>query len=89
MKRRDFLASSLAASAALASGSAASAQETKSAARDYYELRFYQLTNGSKTKVMHNYLREAAIPALNRAGIKPLTREQVSLIMGWIKQGAK
>ena len=72
MKRRDFLASSLAASAALASGSAASAQETKSAAHDYYELRFYQLTNGSKTKVMHNYLREAAIPALNRLGINPI-----------------
>ena len=28
-------------------------------------------------------------PLHNRAGIKPLTRDQVSLIMGWIKQGAK
>ena len=72
MKRRDFLASSLAASAALASGGAASAQETKSTARDYYELRFYHLTNGSKRKLMHDYLREAAIPALNRLGIKPV-----------------
>ena len=72
MKRRDFLASSFAASAALASGSASSAQETKSAARDYYELRFYQLTNGPKAKLMHDYLRDAAIPALNRLGINPV-----------------
>ena len=72
MKRRDFLASSLAASATLASGGAANAQESKSAARDYYELRFYQLTNGSKVELMHDYLREAAIPALNRIGIKPV-----------------
>lgn len=28
-------------------------------------------------------------PLHNKAGIKPLTSEQVSLIMGWIQQGAK
>ena len=28
-------------------------------------------------------------PLKNKADIKPLTQEQVSLIMGWIKQGAK
>ena len=28
-------------------------------------------------------------PLHNKAGIEPLTPEQVSLIMGWIKQGAK
>ncbi|HZI31701.1 MAG TPA: c-type cytochrome domain-containing protein [Candidatus Binatia bacterium] len=28
-------------------------------------------------------------PLHNKAGIKPLTQEQISLIMGWIKQGAK
>jgi NIPSNAP len=72
MKRRDFLASSLAASATLASDGAANAQESKHAVRDYYELRFYQLTNGSKVELMHDYLREAAIPALNRIGIKPV-----------------
>jgi NIPSNAP len=72
MKRRDFLASSLAASATLASGGAANAQESKHAARDYYELRFYRLTNASNLKLMHSYLREAAIPALNRIGIKPV-----------------
>lgn len=28
-------------------------------------------------------------PLHNKAGIKPLTSEQISLIMGWIQQGAK
>jgi cytochrome c len=28
-------------------------------------------------------------PPNNKAGIKPLTSEQISLVMGWIKQGAK
>ena len=28
-------------------------------------------------------------PVHNKAGIEPLTTEQISLIMGWIKQGAK
>ena len=72
MKRRDFLGSSLAATTGLASGSMANAQDTKATARDYYELRFYQLTNGSKVKLTHNYLKEAAIPALNRIGIRPV-----------------
>lgn len=71
MKRRDFLASTLAVSAGLASAHADGAEENK-AARDYYELRLYQLTNGSKVRLMHNYLREAAIPALNRIGINPV-----------------
>lgn len=71
MKRRDFLASTLAVSAGLASAPAKGAEEN-TAARDYYELRFYQLTNGSKVKLMHSFLREAAIPALNRLGINPV-----------------
>ena len=71
MKRRDFLASTLAASAGVAQATGAGADENK-AARDYYELRFYQLTNGSKVKLMHSYLRDAAIPALNRMGINPV-----------------
>lgn len=72
MQRRDFLASSLAASVTLASGGAAQAQENKSTACDYYELRFYQLTNASNLRLMHSFLRDAAIPALNRLGIEPV-----------------
>jgi NIPSNAP len=72
MKRRDFLASSLAVPAALASARAGEAQEKKTTAGDFYELRFYQLTGGTKVKLAHDYLREAAIPALNRIGIRPV-----------------
>jgi mono/diheme cytochrome c family protein len=28
-------------------------------------------------------------PPQNRAGIKPLTSEQIGLVIGWVKQGAK
>ncbi len=72
MKRRDFLASSLAASAGLASATAGEAQQDKPGARDFYELRFYELTGGPKVKLFHDYFREAAIPALNRIGIEPV-----------------
>lgn len=72
MKRRDFLASSLAASAALSQPGSAEAQESKASGRDFYELRFYQLTGGPKVKLIHQYLREAAVPALNRIGIEPV-----------------
>jgi hypothetical protein len=28
-------------------------------------------------------------PIPNRAGIKPLTADEIALIIGWVKQGAK
>jgi NIPSNAP len=73
MRRRDFLASSLAASASagLARGEAVGGRKAMKA-REFYELRYYQLQRGSKVDLTHNYLREAAMPALNRAGIKPV-----------------
>lgn len=76
MKRRRFLVSSLAASAlagAPHSNEADAAQSTPAAAeREFYELRKYQLRRGPQTQGIDQYLREAAIPALNRAGIKPV-----------------
>jgi NIPSNAP len=73
MRRRDFLASSLAASASagLAHGETAGGRKSMTA-REFYELRYYQLQRGSKLNLTHDYLREAAIPALNRIGIKPV-----------------
>ena len=76
MKRREFLASSLAASAAsgLAYGEPAGAQGGGAAAaqaRDFYELRYYHL-HRSTAKLANDYLRDAAIPALNRIGIRPV-----------------
>lgn len=43
-----------------------------SAKREFYKLTRYQLRNGPQPKLVNNYLREALVPALNRAGIKPV-----------------
>ncbi|HZT69145.1 MAG TPA: NIPSNAP family protein [Terriglobia bacterium] len=77
MKRREFLASSLAASASagFAYGEADGGQEPTAAgtpSREFYELRYYRLHRGPGVELTNNYLRDAAIPALNRAGIKPV-----------------
>jgi hypothetical protein len=37
---------------------------------EYYELRVYTLKNETQQKLVEDYLRDAAIPALNRAGVK-------------------
>jgi NIPSNAP len=74
MTRRDLLSSSLAASTL--AGLSASGDEPQDrgggTGRDLYELKRYQLRNGPEPKLVNTYLREAAIPALNRAGIKPV-----------------
>lgn len=69
--RRNFLKSSLAASAALGTGiSARAAQPSPSAAaRDYYELRAYRLKPDTSSAVLENYLEKALLPALNARGI--------------------
>lgn len=65
MKRREFITTSLAASA-LASLSAAAAEPK--AAQEYYQLRVYRLKAGADHELLDNYLSKAAIPALNRLG---------------------
>lgn len=73
MKRRDFLKASAAVSALAGLTSTtlkASAAET--AAREYYELRVYRLKEGGDHTALDGYLEKAAIPALNRIGIKPV-----------------
>jgi len=76
MKRREFLASSLAASATsgLAYGETTGGQGTAptgKASREFYELRHYVLHRAMAQRANH-YLRAAAIPALNRVGIGPV-----------------
>ena len=77
MKRRQFLSSSLAASA-LAAGATTSAagagQATGGAAkgREYYELRRYQLKSGPQRKIADAFFRDALVPGLNRLGISPV-----------------
>ena len=75
MRRRRFLASSLAASALAVEASKSAllgAQATGGQGREYYELRRYHLTSGSQKKLTDTYLSEALIPGLNRLGIRPI-----------------
>jgi hypothetical protein len=69
MKRRDFLKSSIAASAL--TGLSTVAAEPKGE-REYYQLRVYRLKPGSNHDLLDGYLEKAAIPAFNRLGIKPV-----------------
>jgi hypothetical protein len=73
MKRREFLTSSVAAAGlgSLLAGANAGAQETgASVAREFYELKLYHLRRGPKTELFDRFYSEAAIPALNRAGVE-------------------
>lgn len=48
------------------------AESSKSVTREFYELRFYHLRRGPMQKRFDDFYREAAIPAMNRAGISPI-----------------
>jgi hypothetical protein len=48
-------------------------------ARQWYEVRRFQLRNGPQQSTTVNYLRDAYVPALNRAGVKPVGVFNVSL----------
>jgi hypothetical protein len=73
LNRRDFLKTSIAASALTAlPGAKASGAETASSAtgRDFYELRAYRLKPGATHALLDGYLEKALIPALNSRGIE-------------------
>ncbi|HWD19817.1 MAG TPA: NIPSNAP family protein [Verrucomicrobiae bacterium] len=73
MKRRDFLKTSAAlASLSAFAASVRAADEAPGSEREFYELRLYHFRMGAKQKLFDDYCRNAAIPALNRAGIKPV-----------------
>ncbi len=75
MKRRDFLTTSLAAAGAAGVStllSAPAAETGASAGREFYELRLYHLRRGPKQQLFDDFYREAAIPAMNRAGMAPI-----------------
>ena len=71
MKRRQFLASSIAASAVAVSGRAA-AQSPEPPAREFYQLRRYNLLTGNQLKLTENYFSGALIPAVSRRGMGPV-----------------
>jgi NIPSNAP protein len=78
MNRRDFVAATLAAGGALlgrdAVGAAQAGATGSAPARspEYYELRRYHLRRGPQTKIVDDYWRLAALPALQRAGVGPV-----------------
>lgn len=75
LPRRDFLKTTLAASAAAAFVSKLSAASPAAPDREYYELRCYRLQAGTRLKAEPNpawldaYLETALLPALGRLGI--------------------
>ena len=71
MQRREFLAASLATSAAAFMGEA-NAQKSTAHAREFYLIRRYQLQGGSQTKLTESYFKGALVPALNRMGMNPV-----------------
>jgi len=74
MKRREFLVSSLAASAMTASESSTMTRDpvADQITPEYYELRQYHLRRGPQVKLTDDFLREAAVPTWKRLGIGPV-----------------
>jgi NIPSNAP protein len=70
MRRRQFLAATLAASAVTAAGRAP-AQAPVPGTREFYLLRRYQLRSGPQLKLTENYFAAALIPALGSMGLGP------------------
>jgi hypothetical protein len=72
LNRRDFLKTTLAASAtaALAAASPAKGAEAPSPGGEYIELRAYRLRPGASHALLDSYLEKALIPVLNARGIE-------------------
>jgi hypothetical protein len=71
MKRREFLTTSAAAGLTLAAGSVAHAAAATSS-KELLELRLYKFSSAAKQQAFDSFLGRVAIPALNRAGIRPV-----------------
>jgi len=78
MQRRQFLASSMAASA-LALTRKAKAQSDSKSTREFYQIRQYKLENGPQTKLVSSYFADALIPALTRMGFGPVGAFQLDM----------
>jgi hypothetical protein len=76
VKRRYFLAASIAASTLAAAGeTVVQASATEAAAsrrREFYQLRRYNLLSGEQLKLTESYFSSALIPALARMGLGPV-----------------
>jgi hypothetical protein len=72
VKRRRFIAASIAASTLAAAGKTIAAQIPSSPRREFYQLRRYNLFSGQQLKVTESYFSGALIPALARLGLGPV-----------------
>jgi hypothetical protein len=77
MERRDFMSAAMAAGGVwLAAGVAADGRqgrpEGQAGAAEYYELRRYRLRRGPGQALVDTYLKTAALPAWQRAGVDPI-----------------
>jgi len=76
MKRREFIKTSVAASAMAGLGpvgvSASAAEPLSGKGMEYYELRVYHLKSSASRGLLDAYLGKALLPGLNRLGIKPV-----------------
>lgn len=70
MKRRSFVKASLATTVLGAVSHIGVAASNKNTGREFYELRIYSLRDGEQQKLVEDYFKNAAIPALNRQGCK-------------------
>jgi hypothetical protein len=72
MKRREFITLAAAGAAIAPAFNAAAADSPDAPAREFYELRLYHLRRGPMQQRFDDFYRNAAIPAMNRAGISPV-----------------
>lgn len=71
MHRRQFLATSIAASVLAAAGETAT-QAGPGKGREFYQLRRYNLLSGNQLNLTESYFASALIPALARMGMRPV-----------------
>lgn len=72
MERRTFVKTSALTGAAMLSGLSGIEGRADPPAREFYELRVYEMPTGNRKAVLNDYLAKAAIPAWNRLGIRPV-----------------
>jgi hypothetical protein len=72
MDRREFLAISGAAGLAPLADACLAGEGPEPAGRDYYLLQQYHIGNEDQKTRLDAHLRDAAVPALNRIGIRPV-----------------
>ncbi len=72
MRRRQFLAASLATSALALTHEAGVAQAAPASEREFYLMRRYDLGSGPESKLTESYFSGALIPALGRMGLGPV-----------------